>query len=88
MNVTLSQPTMQAVRPSSLPSWPQSCQLQREGCDCCRVALEAGDTQQLSALIDQNFDLRRQLFGDEAIGAGNLRMIQTARSVGGGACTA
>ncbi len=44
--------------------------------------------QQLAALMDQNFDLRRHLFGDAAIGAENLRMIQTARSVGGEACPA
>ena len=94
----------EAMRPSALPLWPISCQLQylecalplqppscwlqREWCDCCRVALEAGDMQQLACLMDQNFDLRRQLFGDAAIGADNLRMIQTARSVGGRACIA
>ena len=78
--------------PAAASSVHCPCSLSASSCsvdgDCCRVALEAGDTQQLAALMDQNFDLRRQLFGDAAIGADNLRMIQTARSVGGRACTA
>jgi hypothetical protein len=33
--------------------------------------------------MDENFDTRRQLFGDEVLGDVNLRMIRCARSVGG-----
>ena len=36
--------------------------------------------------MDENFDLRRQLFGDALIGVENLQMIETARSVGGRLC--
>lgn len=44
-----------------------------------RAAIETGEQAALSALIDQNFDLRRQLYD---IQEGHLAMIQTARSVG------
>ncbi|KAG1680374.1 hypothetical protein FOA52_015465 [Chlamydomonas sp. UWO 241] len=47
-----------------------------------RVALERGDAAELARLIDQNFDLRRRMFGDEALGAENLAMVALARSEG------
>lgn len=37
----------------------------------------------LADLMDRNFDLRRSIFGDNALGATNLHMIRLARSVGG-----
>ena len=33
--------------------------------------------------MDRNFDLRRQMFGDAALGALNLRMVLAARALGG-----
>lgn len=36
----------------------------------------------LAQLMDENFDTRRQLFGDQLLGDVNLRMIRCARSVG------
>lgn len=49
----------------------------------CREALEAGNDSMLAHLMDRNFDLRRSMFGDAALGATNLQMIDLARSVGG-----
>jgi glucuronokinase len=50
-----------------------------------RRALEASDAPALARLMDRNFDLRRAIFGDAALGAENLRMVATARSVGAAA---
>ena len=36
--------------------------------------------------MDRNFDLRRQMFGDAALGALNLRMVLAARALGGALC--
>jgi len=47
-----------------------------------RQALQAGDFDTLDRLIDANFDLRSRLYN---ISAGNLEMIQLARSVGASA---
>lgn len=41
--------------------------------------------QRFAAALNGNFDLRRALFGDEVLGARNLRMVELARSVGAGA---
>ena len=49
----------------------------------CRECLEGRDYTELAALMDANFDLRRLIFGDAVLGAVNLNMISTARSVGG-----
>ena len=49
-----------------------------------RLALETGDRLALAGLMDRNFDTRRRLFGDAVLGEVNLRMIECARSVGGG----
>lgn len=48
-----------------------------------RVALAEGDMASLADLMNRNFDLRRSIFGDDALGATNLHMISLARSVGG-----
>ena len=50
----------------------------------CRECLERRDYTELAALMNANFDLRRRTFGDAVLGAVNLSMISTARSVGGG----
>ena len=52
----------------------------------CRAALQARDHAALAALMDRNFDLRRQMFGDAALGALNLRMVLAARALGGVPC--
>ncbi len=49
----------------------------------CRHALEARNYTTLAALMDRNFDLRRRMFGDAALGALNLRMVLAARALGG-----
>ncbi|GFR46070.1 hypothetical protein Agub_g7499 [Astrephomene gubernaculifera] len=40
--------------------------------------------RRLADLMTANFELRRALFGDEVLGARNLRMVELARSVGAG----
>ena len=45
-------------------------------------ALENRDVDRLGELMDQNFDLRRKIYGDEVIGAENLEMVEIARSFG------
>ncbi|GJP34895.1 hypothetical protein CLOM_g19377 [Closterium sp. NIES-68] len=50
-----------------------------------RDALVAQDWGKLARLMDRNFDLRRQMFGDEVLGEVNLAMVQTARAVGAAA---
>lgn len=47
-----------------------------------RRDLLTGDFQHLSQLMNQNFDLRRDLYGDDVIGDKNLFMIKLARSHG------
>ncbi len=47
-----------------------------------RQALEEGDQKHFGRLMDMNFDLRRKIYGDDAIGQNNLRMIEIARSLG------
>lgn len=50
-----------------------------------RVALQQHDTAALARLMDRNFDLRRRMFGNEALGAVNVQMVEVARSVGAAA---
>ena len=45
-------------------------------------ALQAGDWKKLAALMDANFDKRKEIF---QLSEGNLRMVATARSVGASA---
>jgi glucuronokinase len=47
-----------------------------------RQALRAGDIRALGRLMNRNFDLRRQLYGDEALGEHNLTLVEIARSAG------
>lgn len=46
-----------------------------------KEALEAGDIAELAAQIDRNFDLRTELFGEEALGE-NLALVRLARELG------
>ena len=48
-----------------------------------RAALEKGDELALGLLMNKNFELRRRIFGDAALGALNLAMIKCAWSVNG-----
>ena len=48
----------------------------------CKEALYHQDVDQVSQLMDQNFDLRRKILGDHTIGKENLEMINIARNCG------
>jgi glucuronokinase len=48
-------------------------------------ALQRRDVHQLAALMKQNFQLRRHIYGDEFVGAANLAMVEAAQSVGAAA---
>ncbi len=50
--------------------------------DAARRALEARDYEALGKLMDENFDTRRRMYGDECLGYANLRMVELARSLG------
>ncbi|XP_027357138.1 glucuronokinase 1-like isoform X2 [Abrus precatorius] len=47
-----------------------------------RTALEEKDYSKLATLMNRNFDLRRLMFGDDALGAMNIEMVEVARKVG------
>ncbi|XP_015063245.1 glucuronokinase 1 [Solanum pennellii] len=47
-----------------------------------RKALLEKDYNKLAALMNHNFDLRRRMFGDNALGAMNIEMVEIARKVG------
>ncbi|KAD3641120.1 hypothetical protein R6Q59_003748 [Mikania micrantha] len=47
-----------------------------------KKALLEKDYSKLAILMNQNFDLRRQMFGDAALGALNIEMVEVARRVG------
>ncbi|KAL1553353.1 Glucuronokinase 1 [Salvia divinorum] len=47
-----------------------------------RTALIEKDHAKLATLMNCNFDLRREMFGDEALGAMNIEMVEIARRVG------
>ncbi|KAL2643109.1 hypothetical protein R1flu_010696 [Riccia fluitans] len=47
-----------------------------------RSCLLNRDYTSLATLMDKNFDLRRQIFGDEVLGDINIKMVERARSVG------
>ncbi|PIN02653.1 Glucuronokinase [Handroanthus impetiginosus] len=47
-----------------------------------RTALIEKDYAKLGSLMNRNFDLRRQMFGDNALGTLNIEMIEVARCVG------
>ncbi|CAL0317305.1 unnamed protein product [Lupinus luteus] len=47
-----------------------------------KTVLEQKDYSKLAELINRNFDLRRSMFGDEALGDLNIKMVEIARKVG------
>ena len=47
-----------------------------------KQALEEGDHKRFAELMDMNFDLRRKIYTDDAIGEKSLQMIEIARSHG------
>lgn len=47
-----------------------------------RQALLTNDYAKLASLMNRNFDLRRSMFGDDALGTINLQMVEVARKVG------
>lgn len=47
-----------------------------------RTVLLEKDYSKLAVLMNRNFDLRRSMFGDDALGALNLEMVEVARKVG------
>ncbi|KAK9123677.1 hypothetical protein Sjap_013279 [Stephania japonica] len=47
-----------------------------------RDALLAKNYSKLVALMNKNFDLRRVMFGDDALGSMNIEMVEVARRVG------
>lgn len=48
-------------------------------------ALQEKNYTKFAQLINRNFDLRRAMFGDDALGDLNIKMVETARSVGAAA---
>ncbi|KAG6656542.1 hypothetical protein I3843_04G028800 [Carya illinoinensis] len=47
-----------------------------------RTALLEKDHSKLAKLMNSNFDLRRSMFGDDALGDLNIKMVEVARKVG------
>lgn len=47
-----------------------------------KTALEEKNYSKLAALMNRNFDLRRLMFGDDALGDVNIKMVEVARKVG------
>ena len=47
-----------------------------------RLVMENRDIERIKELMNQNFDLRRRIFGDIVIGSKNLEMIEIARRYG------
>jgi glucuronokinase len=47
-----------------------------------KQALEKRDLKRFGMLMNANFDLRREVYGDSAIGERNLQMIEIARNLG------
>ncbi|CAL4884577.1 unnamed protein product [Urochloa decumbens] len=47
-----------------------------------RRALLQKDYDELGRLMNRNFDLRREMFGDDVLGSVNIKMVEVARGVG------
>lgn len=47
-----------------------------------KSAILARDSETLGSLFSRNFDLRRRIYGDAALGAANLEMIEIGRNLG------
>lgn len=61
-----------------ISSMQEVANLAKEG----RIALLEKDYSKLAKLMNRNFDLRRSMFGDDALGAINIKMVEVARKVG------
>ena len=70
-----------AGEPAVVQAMTAVAQLPLEG----KEALSAGDTAKLAQLMTANFQLRRRMFGDAALGAFNVHMVQVASACGAGA---
>lgn len=44
--------------------------------------LQAGDIPGLAVLVEKNFSIRRELYGDDVVGALNIDMVSLASSFG------
>jgi glucuronokinase len=53
--------------------------------DEAKEAIEQKDHQKLASLMDQNFELRRKIYTDRALGEQNLKMIEIAKKYGSSA---
>lgn len=79
----------------SLPSLNElvrRAKLRRFGCNVPltarreQLASDVGMSKaDLGSMLDQNFELRRGVYGDAALGATNVEMVETARAVGAAA---
>lgn len=49
-----------------------------------RESIEKKDVGLLATLMNNNFRMRRQIFGDAVLGGRNIEMVEVAQSVGGG----
>ncbi|KAI9072137.1 hypothetical protein K1719_045914 [Acacia pycnantha] len=47
-----------------------------------KTVLENKDYSKLAALMNKNFELRRSMFGDDALGDLNIKMVEVARKAG------
>ncbi|KAL5204114.1 hypothetical protein ABZP36_008985 [Zizania latifolia] len=63
---------------SLVSSMEEVAQLALDG----REALMNKSYSELAMLMNRNFDLRRKMFGDDVVGMLNIKMVETARSVG------
>jgi len=64
---------------------PQVKRVMRAIAQCARAGREAlrrGDVAKLGRLMDRNFDLRRELYGDRGPEEHNIRLVEIARSAG------
>lgn len=50
--------------------------------DQAKAAIETEDWASLAKLMNENFDLRRKVYGDAALGQANLMMVELARAHG------
>lgn len=50
--------------------------------DQARTCLEQRDAAGLAVLMEQNFTMRRRLYGDAVVGEKNIQMVQLARAFG------
>lgn len=64
------------------PALVQGMQTLGRYADQARACLEQRDAAGLAALVELNFAMRRQLYGDAVVGDKNIRMVALAKSFG------